>query len=612
MMQPTFDIVIDYTGNQRYSAYFTSAALFWELAITGDVPDASISGIGPVDDLYITASVVSIDGVGGILGQAGPDYYRNGPFLPISGVMQFDISDCESLIAADLFSNVILHEMGHVLGLGTVWDLNGSVLQTADLSKPTGYDYSYVETSALTEYRVLANNSAATQIAVESTLGGAGTIGGHWDETIFGNELMTGFVANGYNPISRMTLAALRDTGYDVDLGVADPYWLASTLVQHRDDFAGSFRTTGILQIGQVTSGKIELAEDNDWLAVNLIAGSTYSFSLKGSPTGSGTLADGLLTLHAVDGQILAANDNAGGSTDAELVFTAVASGTYYLDAASADDLGIGTYSLSGLMVGGAASPFSETSDTVTLSTPGLTWNALGGNDTVNGSSGADSINGNSGNDLIFGGAGDDHLVGGSGIDLLIGEGGSDWIYSGNDGTVNGGGMFGGAGSDHLIGGAGADNMVGGTDSDVIEGNFGNDFLYGQEGNDQMNGGQGVDVLLGGAGDDQMRGGGGIDYLFCDSGNDAIIFEHIGSTANQNINVIYGFDSGSSFDAVTIKGFGTQYDTFQEVMNSAQYYPGLNTTIITLLHTGGIVTDSLWLVGIERSQLRGSDFLFGS
>jgi hypothetical protein len=60
-------------------------------------------------------------------------------------------------------------------------------------------------------------------VPVENT-GGLGTRNGHWRETTFGNELMTGFLNSGKNPLSRLTIASLRDLGYIVNLSVADPY----------------------------------------------------------------------------------------------------------------------------------------------------------------------------------------------------------------------------------------------------------------------------------------------------------------------------------------------------------------------------------------------------
>ena len=64
---------------------------------------------------------------------------------------------------------------------------------------------------------------------VENT-GGAGTADAHWRESVFGNELMTGFVDAGVNPLSRVTVASMGDLGYTVNLADADPYTLAPGL----------------------------------------------------------------------------------------------------------------------------------------------------------------------------------------------------------------------------------------------------------------------------------------------------------------------------------------------------------------------------------------------
>jgi hypothetical protein len=61
-------------------------------------------------------------------------------------------------------------------------------------------------------------------------IGGEGTADGHWRESVFGAELMTGFVDPGNNPLSKVTLAALADQGYAVNLGAADPYGLTLAL----------------------------------------------------------------------------------------------------------------------------------------------------------------------------------------------------------------------------------------------------------------------------------------------------------------------------------------------------------------------------------------------
>src|SRR5206468_4913919 len=74
-----------------------------------------------IDDLVIFAVLDSIDGPGKILGQAGPCFIRLPGYLPLIGVMRFDTADVANLESAGQFDEVILHEMGHVLGFGTIW-----------------------------------------------------------------------------------------------------------------------------------------------------------------------------------------------------------------------------------------------------------------------------------------------------------------------------------------------------------------------------------------------------------------------------------------------------------------------------------------------------------
>jgi len=68
-----------------------------------------------IDDLFICAETVAIDGVGSILGSAGAEYYRVDSKLPISGTMRFDTADADWLVAEDDFEAVVLHEIGHVV-----------------------------------------------------------------------------------------------------------------------------------------------------------------------------------------------------------------------------------------------------------------------------------------------------------------------------------------------------------------------------------------------------------------------------------------------------------------------------------------------------------------
>jgi hypothetical protein len=217
---PGYEIVVVFPDNSltaAQQAVFLTAAARWSEIIVADVPDAVFEG-RTIDDVEIIASAPSIDGRGGTLGQAGPTALRPGSNLPYRGEMEFDSADVAEMVRDGSFENVIIHEMGHVIGIGTLWNSLGLVrgLGTAN---PT-----FVGANAVREYQTLSGTQA-TAVPVEA-MGGEGTAGGHWRESVFGAELMTGFLNPGVNPISRLTIGSLQDIGYVVDYAAADPYTL--------------------------------------------------------------------------------------------------------------------------------------------------------------------------------------------------------------------------------------------------------------------------------------------------------------------------------------------------------------------------------------------------
>jgi hypothetical protein len=78
---------------------------------------------------------------------------------------------------------------------------------------------------------------------VEGDQGGDGTINSHWDEFTFGNELMTGFLNHGTNPLSVMTIRSLEDLGYVTNPAAADAYPDANTVKTW--NLTSSFRLNG-------------------------------------------------------------------------------------------------------------------------------------------------------------------------------------------------------------------------------------------------------------------------------------------------------------------------------------------------------------------------------
>jgi len=219
-----FTIEVEFLGglSDTQQDAFKQAADRWARVIVGDLPDVAV-GDRIVDDLLVQAEGKTIDGPQGTLGECGPTRLRPGPgpskFLPVTALMSFDKDDLAAMEANRTLVDVITHEMGHALGIGTVWTRK-RLLRRAGTNNPT-----FVGRNAEAEYSVLTGRAAPRAVPVENT-GGPGTADGHWRETVFDNELMTGFVGRAGNPLSRLTVASLKDLGYVVDLDAADAYRL--------------------------------------------------------------------------------------------------------------------------------------------------------------------------------------------------------------------------------------------------------------------------------------------------------------------------------------------------------------------------------------------------
>lgn len=189
----------------------------WERVITGDLPDATYFGVA-VNDLLIHVTLTPVDGPGGVLGSGGFDALRSDSLLPYHGSITIDSADAASLAPDDLM-DVLTHEIGHVLGIGTLWQLKGLLLG------PGTADPRFTGVNAAREYSALAGASF-TSVPVENS-GGPGTADSHWRESVFGNELMTGFLnTNRDNALSRVTVGSLEDLGYEVDYSGADAFAL--------------------------------------------------------------------------------------------------------------------------------------------------------------------------------------------------------------------------------------------------------------------------------------------------------------------------------------------------------------------------------------------------
>lgn len=265
----------------RYTEAFQLAANRWSKVIVGDVPNFPANQVddwfggrfaprffnGPVDDLVIGFEIpTTIDGPSGTLGSAGAVFVRRdrfgNPLSTASGVMTFDGIDLDLMDIEDVKA-VILHEMGHVIGLvGTTGRCTRACdPNNARRQSPYECDLANAEYARLAPGTLLLEND-----------GGAGTACGHWEENSFregaSSELMTGFFeANLFQPISKVTVAAFEDLGYEVDFCGADIWPATEDTIQKWTVFktAGSMGTDGADQIPPEWVIDEETGETSSW-----------------------------------------------------------------------------------------------------------------------------------------------------------------------------------------------------------------------------------------------------------------------------------------------------------------------------------------------------------
>lgn len=215
---PPFSIKLEYIGTwtDERKNVFGNAANRWSEVIS-HVPCGG-TFVAPPGELLITAELKQLDGPGGLLGQAGPDGIWFGcQAIAYSGSMQFDLADIYGMELDGSFEGVILHEMGHVIGIGTLWGECSSCRTTGSAE--------WTCPAAIQAFNDLQGTVGIAANIVELE-GGEGTKCGHFSENLFDDEIMTGYVSYGSMPISKMTVAALEDIGYIINPSMVDEYVL--------------------------------------------------------------------------------------------------------------------------------------------------------------------------------------------------------------------------------------------------------------------------------------------------------------------------------------------------------------------------------------------------
>ena len=172
-----------------------------------------------VDDHAILVDVAAIDGSSGTYAYAGYCTRRSSDGTPIVSVMVFDEADISRTSARGSLVDLAFHEIAH--GLGFHWHYWG----IHDLLE-TGTDAHF--TGALA---VEAFDSAGGTTYTGAKVPVSSPDHSHWRESVLGGEGMTPIFTVGVTiPFSAITLQAMADAGYVVDVSLADDYQLPNTV----------------------------------------------------------------------------------------------------------------------------------------------------------------------------------------------------------------------------------------------------------------------------------------------------------------------------------------------------------------------------------------------
>lgn len=247
-----FQITVNYLGTVPDSVRtaVTQAVNKWQQVITGDVP----SFINPFNSQWVDDIVLDVrmgllgvgfptgtDGPNGTIANAAPRFggapgvdgvlaIRSAPRLPYWGSIGFDPAEAVQASGESLYKTAT-HEIGHALGFGSPLFFEPRAGFPNGLVPSVGNPV-YTGINAVQAYNEVFQ-LAVSSIQME-TDGGGGTARVHWDDTAMRGEMMTGFAINGPVSLSKITVGAMKDLGYQVNSAAADIYPLPAAVLAVR------------------------------------------------------------------------------------------------------------------------------------------------------------------------------------------------------------------------------------------------------------------------------------------------------------------------------------------------------------------------------------------
>ena len=282
---PSFDIELVWIGTvaAAHRTAVEQAAQQWEQILTTGLPDVDFSRISGsqtcgggnlndvVDDLRVFVRVQSIDGPRGTLAAADACYSRTTSGLPIAGYVRLDADDFQGL-SADAMRVIAAHEIGHSLGFSNRYFQRMSLMRNPSLPPQSGITFDTPDTHFVGEAAVTAFDMAGGapytdgKVPIENIMG-RGSGDSHWRESVLDDELMTPRHDGDEDPLSAITIGALADMGYHVDMSQAESYTLPSA----RSDnlFGDAIRGEGAQ--GDSAGQGHEHTEEEEFLGVDIV-----------------------------------------------------------------------------------------------------------------------------------------------------------------------------------------------------------------------------------------------------------------------------------------------------------------------------------------------------
>ena len=136
------------------------------------------------------------------------------------------------------------------------------------------------------------------------------------------------------------------------------------------DDCSHDTTTTCEVEVGGSATGNIESQNDRDWFKVELEAGTRYQIDVEGADTDRGTQASPGAGLYDVSGTSLMVSDNDSGvGNNARVIYAPTAASTYYVQASGLSGPGLGTYTLSVIVLGASGASEADTDCLATTAT---------------------------------------------------------------------------------------------------------------------------------------------------------------------------------------------------------------------------------------------------